>query len=440
MSGRGGVAGPVGGPWRMESDQMGAVFGWSLGTAGDVNGDGYTDVIVGALGYDNGQRDEGRGFVYHGSEDGLSQTPDWTAESDQADAGFGSSVGAAGDVNGDGYDDVIVGASAYDNGQRDEGRAFVYHGSASGLSLIADWTAESDERSAGLGVSVATAGDVNGDGYDDVIVGSPGHDIDQSGGGAFVYHGSATGLTQTPDWTAESDQAFSAFGSSVSTAGDVNGDGYSDAIVGAFAYDNGHVDEGRVFAFHGSATGLSSTPDWTGESDQTIAAFGNSVATAGDVNGDGHADVTVGAPYYSSGQLYEGRAFLYVGSPSGLSANPDWTAEVDQPGALFGGSAGTAGDMNGDGYADVIVGASYYDHGQDDEGVAFIYHGSIDGLESIPSRRAEGDQHLARFGYSAGTAGDANGDGYADVIVGAFYYDHGQDDEGVAFVWRGRAS
>jgi hypothetical protein len=117
-----------------------------------VNGDGYADLIVGAFIYDNGQANEGRAFVYHGSAAGLSSIPDWTAESDQVDAWFGHSVGTAGDVNGDGYDDVIVGANSFTNGQTDEGRAFVYHGSAAGLSATPDWTAESDQADANLRV------------------------------------------------------------------------------------------------------------------------------------------------------------------------------------------------------------------------------------------------------------------------------------------------
>ena len=112
-----------------------------VGTAGDVNGDGYADVVVGAHFYNysyGGATDAGRAFVYHGSATGLSATADWTAESDQGGALFGFPVGAAGDVNGDGYADAMVGAILYDNGQRDEGRAFVYHGSGAGLSAIAD--------------------------------------------------------------------------------------------------------------------------------------------------------------------------------------------------------------------------------------------------------------------------------------------------------------
>jgi S-formylglutathione hydrolase FrmB len=96
--------------------------------------------------------DEGRAYVYHGSASGLSTTPNWTAESNRASAEFGVSVASAGDVNGDGFSDVIVGAWLFDNGETNEGRAFVYHGSASGLSTTANWTAESNQAGAQFGV------------------------------------------------------------------------------------------------------------------------------------------------------------------------------------------------------------------------------------------------------------------------------------------------
>src|SRR5207249_975703 len=140
------------------------------------------DVIVGALVYDNGETDEGRAFVYHGSASGLATSPAWTAESNQAGAFFGDSVATAGDVNGDGYSDVIIGAELYDNGETDEGRAFVYYGSASGVvgDILSGWavTGQIFEQ---LGYSVATAGDVNGDGFADVIVGAPGYSNNQGG-------------------------------------------------------------------------------------------------------------------------------------------------------------------------------------------------------------------------------------------------------------------
>ena len=426
--------------WTAEIDQVGAWFGESVDTAGEVNGDGYSDVIVGSRNYDNGQSAEGGAFVYHGSSTGLSAIAAWTAEGDQVDSRFGSSVGTAGDVNGDGYSDVIVGAFRYDNGEQDEGRAFVYHGSAAGLSATPSWTDEVDQENAFFGYSVGTAGDVNRDGYSDVIVGANRYDSGQiDEGGAFVYHGGATGLSATADWTAEGDQFVAKFGNSVGPAGDVNDDGYADVIVGAETYDNGESNEGRAFVYHGSETGLSAIADWTAEGDQANAIFGISVGTAGDVNGDGYSDVIVGAYRYDNGQTDEGRAFVYHGSAAGLSAAAGWTAEIDQAGAEFGGSVGAAGDVNGDGYSDVIVGADLYDNGELDEGGAFVYHGSPAGLNATADWTAEGDQDGANFGSSVDAAGDVNGDGYADAIIGAQLYDNPSPDEGRAFVYQGSA-
>ena len=431
---------PANADWVMESNQAGAAFAYSVGTAGDVNGDGYAGVIVGEYYYQNGQTDEGAAFVYHGSAGGLSTTANWTVEGDQAEARFGSSVSTAGDVNGDGYADVIVGAFGYDNGQSNEGAAFVYHGSPTGLSAGPAWTAESDQADVYFGYSVSTAGDVNGDGCADVVVGAPFYDNGQADEGrAYVYHGSATGLGADPVWTAESDQIDAWFGISVGTAGDVNGDGYGDVIVGAWRYSNGQEEEGRAYVYYGSATGLSAGPAWTAEGDQALAYFGAS-GTAGDVNGDGYGDVIVGAHGYHNGQSWEGRAYVYHGSAAGLAADPAWTAESDHYQASFGYLVGTAGDVNGDGYSDVIVGAYAYDSGQMMEGRAFVYHGSAAGVGADPAWTAEGDQESAEFGWSVGTAGDVNGDGYADVIVGAWSYDNGQMNEGRAYVYHGSAT
>jgi hypothetical protein len=393
--------------------------------------------------FDNGQANEGRAYVYHGSSTGLSTTADWILESDQADARLGSSVACAGDVNDDGYSDVIVGALGYDNGQTNEGRAFVFHGSASGLSMSAAWTGESNQQNGLYGACVSTAGDVNGDGYSDVIVGAYQYEsnpfFENNEGRTYVYHGSALGLSSSAAWTAESNQAGAFFGWAVSTAGDVNDDGYSDIIVGAYLYDNGQTDEGRVYVYHGTSSGLNSIAAWTKESNQADSRFGISVCTAGDVNGDDYSDVIIGSPWYDNPSFNEGRVSVYHGSSSGLSASADWLVEGGDiiTELNLGHSVSTAGDVNDDGYSDVLIGSPGWHLEEEDDilGRASLYEGSASGLGGAASS-VFGDQHISAYGIVA-NAGDVNGDGFDDVIVSAYSYTNGQADEGRVFVHYG---
>jgi hypothetical protein len=417
--------------WTAPGAQGGANFGISVGTAGDVNGDGFADVVVGAYLYDNGQTNEGRVFVYHGSPTGPQATAAWTAESDEPLSSFGFSVATAGDVNDDGYDDVIIGATRHENGQEDEGGAWVYLGSAAGLLPNAAWLAESDLEYSRMGGSVGAAGDVNADGYADIVVAARFFGEAQSEmGKVYVYHGTPTGPSTVANWSVQGTQNNQSFGSSVGGAGDVNGDGYSDIIVGSSGTN-------RAYVFHGSATGLSIPAAWTAQNAQAGAFFGSEAKTAGDVNGDGYADVIVGAYSFDNGQTDEGAVFVYHGSPAGLSPAPTWTAEGEQPGALFGSAVGSAGDVNGDGYSDVIIGAPLYDNIESAEGRASVYLGSPTGLATGAAFTAESDQVAANLGRSAAGAGDINGDGYADVIVGAPVFDDTEADEGRVYLFLG---
>ncbi len=422
--------------WAAEGNQAEAWFGYSVASAGDVNADGYVDVIVGAPGFSNGQASEGKAFVFSHLISTLTAIPVWTAEGNQIDSQFGASVASAGDVNGDGYSDVLTGAPRFSNGQADEGGAFLFLGSASGLGATPAWTAEGNRSDSWFGASVASAGDVNGDGYSDVIVGAPGFSYGQPGDGrAFVFLGSTSGLDTAPAWTRASSRVGAHFGHSVGTAGDVNGDGYGDVIVGAYAYGNGQSLEGAAFVFLGSASGLGTTPAWIAESDQAGAYFGQSVGTAGDVNGDGYSDVIVGAPGFYNGEADEGGAFLFLGSASGLAATPVWTAEGNRIDSRLGASVGPAGDVNEDGFSDVIVGAPGLLFTSTDEGRAFVFLGSALGLAATPVWTAEGSRINSQFGASVGTAGDANGDGLSDVVVGAPGFSNGVFDEGGGFAY-----
>jgi len=308
-------------------------------------------VIVGAYLYDNGQTDEGKVFVYLGSSTGLGTSSSWSFESDQASAQLGWAVGSAGDVNGDTYGDVIVGAMLWDNGQTNEGKAWVFHGSSTGLATSSSWATESNQAGAYYGSAVSTAGDVNGDGYGDVIVGAYLWDNGQTNEGkVYVYHGSSTGLATSAAWTKESDQTSAAMGFSAANAGDINGDGYGDVIVGTYLYDNGETDEGMVTIYAGSSTGLGTTATWSGEGNQATAWYGYAVAGSGDIDGNGVGDFIVGGTKYDNGQTDEGRAWIY------LSTLPDADGDGDP----------TSTDCN-DNNAAIYHGATEVCNGVDDD-------------------------------------------------------------------------
>ncbi len=425
----------------LESNQAGAQLGFSVASAGDVNGDGYSDVIAGAHAYDNPQADEGAAFIFHGSATGVSTTPAAIVESNVVGARLGISVSTAGDVNGDGYSDIVVGANNYSNSETWEGAVYIYHGSSTGINTTAAIMMESNQAQAQMGFSVACAGDVNDDGFSDVIAGVWLFDNPEINEGvAYVYHGSSTGITGTIATTLEANQSASNFGIAVAGAGDVNGDGYSDVIVGAENYNNGQSEEGVVFIYHGSAGGINNVAITMAESNQGFSQFGFSVSGAGDVNGDGYSDVIVGAYTFDNGQINEGTAFIYQGSVAGINNIAADTLEPNLVNIQFGVSVACAGDINGDGYSDVIVGAQTYDNTETDEGAAYIYFGSGSGINNIAAAILESNQAGAGLGRSVASAGDVNGDGYSDVIAGAPGYDNVENGEGGAFVYHGSAA
>ncbi len=310
----------------------------------------------------------------------LDDGPGWIMMSGPDQSLFGWSVAGAGDVNCDGYDDIIIGSPGFDYEFSREGLVLVYHGSGEGLSYGSpNWVWVGGQDGAELGFSVASAGDVNADGCGDIIVGAPGyHHVNPGEGAAWVFHGSPEGLAKEPDNFDFGNQVDAKFGWTVGSAGDVNRDGRDDVFVGAPFYDNPLEDEGTVWVWHGSDSGISNLHDWRAEGDEAHVALGYSVAGAGDVNHDFFDDLLVGAIGYSDGQGGEGAAFVWLGSSSGLNPdirgnpdNADWSRDSNQSAAWFGYTVSGAGDVNGDGWDDVIVGAPRLD----DSGMVMVFYG-----------------------------------------------------------------
>jgi len=313
-----------------------------------------------------------------------------------ASSSLGSAVSGAGDVNRDGYDDVLVGAPGYSSSA---GRAYVYLGSAAGLSSSVATTLEAGTANGRFGVAVASAGDVTGDGYGDVVVGEEGQNR------AWVYLGSSRGLSSSGTSLA-GDASSVRFGHAVGAA-DVDGDGYTDVLVGDGGFNGG---KGRTYVFPGSAVGVRTSASTRIDGSTLGSDLGDALAGVGDVTGDGYDDVVLGAPTISSNA---GAFYLYAGSSSGLS-----TSVTSSYAGRSGGGMGTAlaggCDLDGDGYMDVIAGAPLDGSGV---GAAAVYLGDSTGL-SAAARSWTGPDG-GGFGGSVACVGDTDGDGYDDVMVGA---------------------
>jgi hypothetical protein len=386
-------------------------FGVFIGGGGDVNGDGYDDLIVGAMLNDAGGYEAGRTYVYSGATGDMIYVFTGAAAGDQ----FGWPVAIVGDVNDDGYDDLIIGASHNDAGGEDAGRAYVFSGATGDTLFIFTGEAADDW----LGWSVASAGDVNGDGVTDLIVGAPQSNAGGTySGRAYVFSGSTGDTIHV--FTGE---AGDVLGTSVASAGDVDSDGFADLIVGAYLY--GGTNAGRAYVFSGQ-TG-DTIHVFTGEAanDQ----LGWAVASAGDVNNDGYDDLIVAADRNNAGGIDAGRVYVFSGDTG--DALCVFTGEA--AGDRLGWSCGPAGDINGDNYDDLIVGAWGNATGGTYAGRAYVFSGkTCDTLYTFTG--GPGSDWL---GAAVASVGDINGDGFVDLAVGSPGYDAGGTNSGKVDVFLG---
>lgn len=393
----------------------------------DVNGDGLDDVAVGAiLASPGGRMNAGTVTVFHGSRGvGITQTPARVLEGAAAGDNFGTAVASAGDVDGDGFGDLVVGANVADPGGRaSAGTASVFLGSASGVSTVAARVLEGAGAAFYLGGTVSSAGDVNGDGYGDLIVGASGADLSgrSNNGAANVYLGGASGPATVPSRVLEGPEAEVLFGSTVASAGDVNGDRYGDLVVGAEqGSPGGRAYAGTATLFLGSASGVVTSPARVLEGLASADAF-SIVAGAGDVNGDGYCDIAVGARLEDPrGRQGAGTVRLFLGSASGIGTTAATLLEGLNASDQFGVTVARAGDVNGDGFDDLLVGASPASPGgRTGAGTAALFLGASGGASTTSARLYEGQTAGDRLGVAVGGGGDVNGDGLDDYVIGAF--------------------
>lgn len=462
--------------------------GYYVSGAGDVNGDGLADVIVGAYANDAGGAAAGRSYVVWGKTAGTAINLDDVAlgtggfaiTGELAADQSGQSVSGAGDVNGDGFADLIIGAYGNDAGGSDAGRSYVVWGKADGTEVNLDNVAlgmggfaiTGELAGDQSGQSVSSAGDVNGDGFADLIIGANLNDVaGATAGRSYVVWGKADGTEVNLDNVALGTGGFAITGESVgdnsgysvSGAGDVNGDGLADLIVGSALNNAGGSDAGRSYVVWGKADGAEINLDnvalgaggfvITGElaNDQS----GRSVSNAGDVNGDGLADLLVGAWGNDTGGASAGRSYVVWGKTNTTEVNLDNVA-LGVGGFTITGEAATdfsgyavsaAGDVNGDGLADVLVGAYQNDAGGSNAGSSYVVFGKADGTAINLDDVAGGTGGFAIMGrvsdwsgYSVSAAGDVNGDGLADLLVGAYQSDLAGSNTGSSYVIWGKTN
>ncbi|MDG1287244.1 MAG: hypothetical protein P8P30_06720 [Rickettsiales bacterium] len=445
-----------------------------VSSAGDVNGDGFLDLLISAPKASPNAVSSGETYLVFGKASGwttalelssLDGTNGFTLNGLDFEDWSGSPASSAGDVNGDGYDDILIAAPPADPNGIDSGESYVVFGKASGwaaafeLSSLDGTTGFKLNGAAagdGAGRAVSSAGDVNGDGYDDILIGAPGADPNGSSSGAsYVVFGKASGwaaafelssLDGTTGFKLNGVTASDSSAFSVSAAGDVNTDGYDDILIGAPSAAPNGAGSGASYVVFGKASGwaaaleLSSLDGTTGFKLNGIDAgdsSGISVSAVGDVNGDLYDDILIAAYRAAPNGVNSGESYVVFGKASGWAAALELSSLNGSNGFVLNGvaagdSSGTfissAGDVNGDGYDDIAIGAYQASPNGAGSGASYVVFGKaagwaaafeLSGLDGTNGLVFNGIDAGDRSGISISSAGDMNNDGYSDLAIGA---------------------
>ncbi len=468
--------------------------GISVSSAGDVNDDGFEDVIIGAFRATPSGLDSGAAYVVFGQAGGfnaslqlssLNGTNGFRLDGAAASDLTGRSVAGAGDVNGDGIDDLIVGAFHEDADQITPellpGKTYVVYGQAGPFASSIDldslngtdgFVINGLSNDDNLGFSVRGAGDINGDGLDDMIIGAYKADPnlpDVDSGAAYVVFGDTgfgssfdlTTLDGTNGFVIEGVSEDDQLGISVSSAGDVNADGLDDLVIGAHQDDPNGADSGAAYVVFGKSGAFSATLDpstLNGSNGFAINGVGagdnagRSVGLAGDFNGDGFADVLIGAPFADGANTNSGAAYVVFGQGGAFASSIDLSTLNGTTGFKLNGidtgdqagfSVSGAGDVNGDGLDDLLVSAFLANPSGTRSGETYLIHGRTSAMPATINLSAlagsdgfvlNGIDAQDRSGVSARSAGDVDGDGFDDLIIGAFLADPNGSASGESYL------
>jgi ankyrin repeat protein len=391
---------------------------------GDVDGDGYDDIVIGAVKYDNYK---GRVYLFYGGQD-MDTTPDLIFEGEQEKDNFGTIC--CGDIDNDGYEDILVVAFSYGG---DQGRAYLYWGSErNSMDAIPDKIFDGEsEKGAWFGLSHPGPSiyDIDNDGYRDIIFGT----FRYAGwtGRAYLYYGNTKELMDTShDLVFTGENRNDRFGISIG-CGDVDNDGYGDIIIGARTYPGGKPNQGRAYLYYGdSKLNMDAKADEIFDTESKDRYWFGQEIICQDLNNDGHDDVVIGAQAYNN---YQGRAYLFYGNTrANLDIESDMTFDGEIEDSSYGFAIG-CGDIDGDHKNDIVIGASRY---RKRLGRVYVYWGSeFSGLSPKPGRILTGEN--AKDVFSVGLAcGDVNNDGFDDLVIGAPGYKAGSE-QGRVYLYYG---
>jgi len=454
-----------------------------------VNGDGFDDILIGSRLADPNGINSGESYIIYGQANSVFELSSLLAENGgDGSMGFvingidtrdysGVSVSSAGDINGDGFDEILIGASKADPSEKGlGGESYLIFGRQGGFGASLEvsnlngnngFIINGIDRGDYSGRSLSSAGDMNGDGFDDIIIGARRADPNGTySGESYVVFGQAGGfepslelqsLNGTTGFVINGINANEYSGFSVSSAGDVNGDGFDDIIIGA---PGSYASNGMSYVVFGHASEfeaslelstLNGSNGFIINGKSSVDASGISVSSAGDVNNDGYDDLLIGAYFASPNGDRSGESYVIFGHADGFGVSFElstlngingFAMNGINPGDYSGHSVSSAGDFNGDGFEDILVGAFRADPNGNFSGESYIVFGKRNGFESSLELSSLdgtngfvliGSEAYDNSGRSLSSAGDINGDGFDDILIGK------NRSEGGSYVVFGRA-